>query len=209
MIIDSNTLSIFISTSLILAISPGPDNLFVITQSALYSWKAGLLIIVGLCIGLIAHSTLIVLGVVTLLENSPLIFPILKLLGACYLVYLAWHTYHAGATLNTANKACQMNTLSLVRRGVIMNISNPKIAVFFLAFLPQFIDTNQGNTAGQIAFLGFIFILVTFFVFGSMAILAASLAARFIQSAKAQRFMNTLTAVVLISLAAYMTLQTS
>lgn len=209
MIIDSNTLSIFISTSFILAITPGPDNLFVITQSALYSWKAGLLIILGLCLGLIVHSTLVALGIVSILESSPLVFPVLKFIGAGYLVYLAWQTYHAGITHVSTKMTPQLTTFSLIRRGFIMNISNPKVAVFFLAFLPQFIDLHQTDTESQIATLGFIFILVTFFVFGSMAVLSASLAAQFIQSAHAQRLMNTVTAIVLISLAVYMTLQMS
>jgi len=206
---DSSNLPVFISASFILAMSPGPDNLFVITQSALYNWKAGLLIVLGLCSGLIVHSTLIALGLASVINNSPILFSTLKLVGACYLAYLAWQAYHAGTTINSGKKALPLDSLRLIRRGFIMNVSNPKVSIFFLAFLPQFIDIHQGDVANQIFFLGFIFILVTFFVFGSMAFLSATLAEQFIYSRQAQLFINKLTAVVLFSLAIYMSLQTN
>ena len=207
MLIDSTSLPIFISASFILAMSPGPDNLFVITQSALHSWRAGLLIVSGLCLGLIVHSTLVALGLASIIASSPRLFSILKLLGACYLAYLAWQAYHAGALRDKT--ASQLNKLSLIRRGFVMNVSNPKVAVFFLAFLPQFIDIHQGEIASQILFLGFIFILVTFTVFGSMAYLSASLTDQLIHSRRAQLLMNKLTAAVLLSIAIYMSLQTN
>jgi len=207
MIIDNSSLPIFISASFILAMSPGPDNLFVITQSALYSWRAGLLIVFGLCLGLIVHSTLVALGLASIIASSPKLFSIMKLLGACYLAYLAWQAYHAGVLRDKT--ASQLNKLGLVRRGFVMNVSNPKVAIFFLAFLPQFIDIHQGEIASQILFLGFIFILVTFTVFGSMAYLSSSLANRLIHSRRAQLLMNKLTAAVLLSLAIYMSLQTN
>lgn len=195
------SLSAFVIASTLLGLAPGPDNLFVLTQSALYGRRAGVLITLGLCTGLLVHTALVALGVAAVLQTVPAAFTALKILGACYLLYLAWQAFRARAAPVDGQVSSTLTGARLYRRGILMNLSNPKVALFFLAFLPQFVDAEQGGAAAQILMLGVIFIGVTLVVFGGIAILAGTLAQALARSARAQWYLNRLAGVVLAGLA--------
>lgn len=161
-----DTLLSFAIASLVLGLAPGPDNLFVLTQSALRGQRAGWLVTCGLCSGLIVHTIAVTFGVAAIFQTSALAFTILKGLGATYLLYLAWQAFRAGATKLDTPPTAQVSARHLYRRGVIMNITNPKVSIFFLAFLPQFADPQHGALEQQLLLLGGIFIIATIFVFG-------------------------------------------
>lgn len=185
----------------VLAIAPGPDNIFVLTQSALRGRKAGILIVLGLCTGLLVHTTAVALGVAVIFQTSALAFTLLKLAGAAYLVYLAWGAFRAGATEIAGEK----NTLTLAqlyRRGIIMNITNPKVTIFFLAFLPQFADPARGSISLQMMYLGALFIVSAILVFGAIALAAGTLGEWLKRSEKAQKIMNRVAGVIFLGLAA-------
>src|SRR5688500_378660 len=135
----------FLLASALLTIAPGPDNIFVMTQSALYGRKAGTLITLGLCTGLIVHTTLVALGVAAIFMVSTTAFVALKLAGAAYLLYLAWQLLRAAALPPDRRKPPALTPRQLYFRGILMNISNPKVAIFFLAFLPQFAEPEAGS----------------------------------------------------------------
>lgn len=196
-----DTLAVFFLASLALSLSPGPDNIFVLTQSALHGRLAGVLVTLGLCTGLLFHTAAVALGVATLLQSSALAFAALKLLGAAYLLYLAWQAYRAGAVELGAERAPKLSPRGLYWRGVIMNISNPKVAIFFLAFLPQFIDAERSDIAQQIMALGGVFILAALLVFCGIAWAAGFLGEWLRRSARAQRLLNKTAALVFIALA--------
>ncbi len=191
----------FFVTALILAIAPGPDNIFVLTQSALYGAKAGIFTVFGLMTGILVHTLGVAFGVSIIFQNSPTAFFVLKLIGAAYLIYLAWLTFKAGSSEAALKNQEFIGYFALYRRGIIMNITNPKVALFFLALLPQFVDLARGPLAPQMSILGGIFILATFIVFGLVAILGGQLAHWFNSSPKYQILINRLAALVFVALA--------
>jgi len=196
-----DSLPAFFIASVLLALAPGPDNLFVLAQSALYGRFAGICITAGLCTGLLVHTAAVALGIAALVQASATAFTVLKLAGALYLLYLAWQAFRAGPRGTGACPAAGLTAGQYYRRGIIMNVTNPKVAMFFLAFLPQFATPAQGPVAGQIALLGALFMLATLLVFGAIALLAGRLGAWLGRTPAARDVMRYAAAVVLAGLA--------
>lgn len=191
----------FFITSLLLALAPGPDNIFVLTQSALRGKAAGLAVTMGLCTGLIVHTSAVALGLAAIFAASSLAFTVLKLCGAAYLLWLAWQAFRASATEITAVAGDQLTGWQLYRRGILMNITNPKVSIFFLAFLPQFADPARGSLTLQMLLLGGLFILATIVVFGGIALVSGMLGNWLSRSPAVQRLMNRLTGAIFVALA--------
>ncbi|MCG8668310.1 MAG: LysE family translocator [Pseudomonadales bacterium] len=202
------TLATFVMASALLSLAPGPDNLFVLVQSALYGRKSGVLITLGLCSGLIAHTAAVSLGVAALLQASPLAFDLLKLLGACYLLWLAWQAFRASASSLDAGESYALSAMTLYRRGIIMNITNPKVSIFFLAFLPQFAVPEAGDFALQMLLLGGVFMIVALVIFSIIALLAGSLGEWLRKAPKAQVVLNRIAGMVFLALAIKLTYAT-
>jgi threonine/homoserine/homoserine lactone efflux protein len=186
--IEPGTLALFFGTSLLLAVSPGPDNLFVMTQAAQQGRTAGLLVTMGLCSGLLFHTMAVTFGLAALFTASAVAFTALKCAGAMYLLYLAWLSFRAGTSDCPAAES--LSSAALYRRGIIMNITNPKVSVFFLAFLPQFADPVKGHLPLQFLLLGGIFIISTILIFGLISILAGFFGDQFRKSAFAQKLLH-------------------
>lgn len=191
----------FIIASAVLVVSPGPDNIYVITQSALNGSRTGILITLGLVSGLIFHTSAVAFGVAALLLASEVAFTLLKIVGALYLIYLAYQAFTAGSTKLTTEKSKPRTAIQLYRRGVIMNVTNPKVSIFFLAFLPQFISLENGSIVGQVFTLGAVFAIVGLSTFIMIALLASKIGDWLTQSDRAQRYLNRTAGVVFISLA--------
>lgn len=197
----TETLLTFFIASLLLALAPGPDNLFVLTQAALRGRSAGLAVTLGLCTGLLGHTTAVALGLAALFAASALAFTLLKLCGAAYLLWLAWQAWRASSTTALAAAEDRLSGWQLYRRGILMNITNPKVSVFFLAFLPQFADPSRGPLTQQLLLLGAIFMVATILIFGGIALLAGMLGAWLTRSPGPQRVLNRMTAVLFVGLA--------
>ena len=191
----------FLIASALLSIAPGPDNIFVLTQSALYGKRSGILVTLGLCTGLIVHTTAVGLGVAVIFQASALAFALLKAVGAVYLLYLAWQAFSASAERVQGKTLPLRSNGALYRRGIIMNITNPKVSIFFLAFLPQFASADKGALAPQIFLLGALFICVALVIFSLIAVLAGTLGAWLNSSPKAQLYLNRTAGIVLAALA--------
>ena len=199
--LSAETISAFFIASALLAIAPGPDNLFVLTQSALHGKISGIMVVSGLCTGLLLHTGAVALGVAVIFQASALAFTVLKLAGAGYLVYLAWCSFRATPE-RIGMKGGQNKSLGvLYRRGIIMNVTNPKVSIFFLAFLPQFADPDRGPISLQMVVLGGIFILATILVFGTVALVGGTLGDWLNRSGRAQRVMNWIAGSIFVGLA--------
>jgi threonine/homoserine/homoserine lactone efflux protein len=196
-----DTLILFLTTSFFLAITPGPDNLYVLTQSAIHNRRIGLLITLGLCTGLVLHSLAIAFGLSALIVASPPAFSAVKYAGAAYLAYIAWSTFQADKLPLQSHPQPQLNYGQFYWRGVIMNITNPKIALFFLAFLPQFIDITQSNIALQVMQIGGLFITVTLAVFSVVILLSSPIRQWLKQHPEQQALIYRLTGILLFILA--------
>ena len=191
----------FFAASVLLALSPGPDNVFVLLHSAVHGRKAGLLVVLGLCSGLLFHTAAVALGLAAVFAASVAAFTALKLLGAGYLLYLAWGAWNAPIGISDTAQQEAMTPLQTYLRGVMMNITNPKVAIFFLAFLPQFADPAKGSMALQIVQLGGVFMLAALLTFSAVAWFAAGFGQVFKRSHTAQRVLNRVASVVFVGLA--------
>ncbi|MEH6629096.1 MAG: LysE family translocator [Motiliproteus sp.] len=191
----------FVTVSALLSIVPGPDNIFVLMQSALYGKKSGVLVTLGLCTGLIVHTTAVALGIAAVFQASIVAFTVLKIVGALYLAYLAWQAFRATAQPLETAESNSRSSGALYRRGIIMNITNPKVSVFFLAFLPQFASPDNGPLAPQILLLGGLFILVALVTFSAIAAAAGVLGGWFNNSPKVQVYLNRIAGTVFAGLA--------
>src|SRR5690606_7707248 len=201
MVLTPDVVLAFFLASVLLGLAPGPDNIFVLTQSTLHGRRAGLMVTLGLCTGLIVHSLAVAFGAAALFQSSELAFSALKLVGAGYLLYLAWGAFRAPPASLSAEPMNAPGRLALYRRGIIMNITNPKVSIFFLAFLPQFADPACGPVALQIMLLGGLFILATLLVFGAVAVAAGQLRGWLLRSQRIQLWINRLAGAVFVGLA--------
>ena len=202
MLIPTDVLLLFILASLALALAPGPDNLFVLSQSALYGSRSGLLVTLGLCTGLLLHIAAATLGVTAIFQTSLLAFNLLKAAGAAYLVFLAVQAFKASAAGLKVGPHSGFDARELYFRGIIMNVTNPKVALFFLAFLPQFTDGTRGSVAPQMLLLGSFFMASTLLVFGAVACFAGYLGDRLQRSSAMQKALNRVAGSIFFGLAA-------
>jgi threonine/homoserine/homoserine lactone efflux protein len=191
----------FSLVALLLALTPGPDNLFVLMLSASQGRRAGIWVILGLCTGLIVHTAAVAFGLAALFAASSTAFAVLKYAGAAYLAYLAWQAFRAPVGTATDGSVSPTPALQLYGRGILMNLTNPKVVLFFLAFLPQFVDPKKGAVAGQLAVLGGLFIVATLIAFVSIACATDFIGARLRRSAQTQRLLNRASACVFAGLA--------
>ncbi|WP_310387817.1 LysE family translocator [Roseateles sp.] len=191
----------FFTLALLLGYTPGPDNLFVLIQSATHGRRAGFYVVLGLCTGLMLHTLAIAFGLAGLFAASATAFTVLKFAGAAYLVYLAYQVLRAPVGPLAEQAQARMSPLKMYGRGVVMNLTNPKVVFFFLALLPQFVNASQGAVAWQIAQLGLIFIGATLISFGSITFFAGAVSRVLKRSVSAQRGLNWLAGTVFIGLA--------
>lgn len=198
-VLSIETIITFITASVVLSLVPGPDNLFVMSNSALRGWKIGLYTTLGLCTGLIGHTILVAIGVSVVFQTSAIAFNGLKIIGAFYLVYLAWLSIQ-NKELNLGKASQNSSNKSYYLTGVVMNLTNPKVAIFFLVFLPQFVNSNN-NVSSQIFLLGLLFIISAFFVFTSIAYLSSFLEGTLKKSKTINKNLNLVAALIYIALA--------
>ena len=163
-------LGLFIVASALLAIAPGPDVVYVLTRGIAQGRKAGIAAALGFATGCLFHTGLAVFGVAALIRSSDLAFDLVRYAGAAYLVWIGIQALrHASAFAIDA--AGPSKALRLIyRQSVIGNALNPKVTLFFLSFLPQFVDAGAGRVEFQMALLGVVFMAVTVVVFGAVAI---------------------------------------
>jgi len=170
------TLISFVLATTILAISPGPDNIFVLTQSLVNGAKAGLATVFGLMLGCLFHTTLVAFGVSEIIKQHENLFFLIKLFGASYLLYLSYKVYTKESQIIFSTKnIIKRSSLELFSKGFLMNVLNPKVTIFFFAFFPQFLFSNDLSEIFQFYVLGILFIIVSFIVFGLIAFLGGTI----------------------------------
>lgn len=167
-----STLIAFLGAAIVLTVMPGPDNLFVLAQSIAQDQKAGLVTSLGLCTGLLVHITAAVLGISAIIYQSTVIFSVVKFAGAAYLLYLAWQSFRAKGDPFTIEQQNVQSYITLYKKGILMNVLNPKVSLFFLALLPQFVNPIHGNVAFQMLILGIVFLVQALVLFSLFSIFA-------------------------------------
>jgi threonine/homoserine/homoserine lactone efflux protein len=165
--IDPTKFLLFVGVSWALTIAPGPDMLYVITRGVTQGRKAGMLSALGVICGVLVHTTAAAFGLTLILQTSALAFLIIKYLGAIYLIYLGIKAWRDNSTFNLQTSTSSVSFRRVFWQGVLSNVLNPKIAIFFLAFLPQFVDKGSSDVTLQMVILG-----LTFALFGLCFMLA-------------------------------------
>jgi len=194
----------FILATTALAISPGPDNIYVLMQSITNGRKYGIATVCGLISGCLVHTTLVAFGVSAIIKESETLFFIIKTLGALYLLYLAYKVFKSDAAVSLSNNAVpKKSMMQLFKQGIIMNVLNPKVSIFFLAFFPAYLFSKTISTVTQFYVLGLLFMATSFMVFALIAILAGFISDYLKQSKNIGLVLKWLQIVVFIGIAIF------
>jgi len=198
--LTTTTLLYFLGASLALTVAPGPDNTFVVAQGIARGRKAAIITALGMCSGVSVHTAAAALGISALLYSSATAFMVLKYAGAAYLLYLAYKSLKEQQILLPSGTVDGQTWWVMFRRGFIMNVVNPKVALFFLAFLPQFVSGRSGDTSWQIFILGMVFMVQGAVVFSAIGYLSGSVGNLVVRKPRIARYFGWLTASVFASL---------
>lgn len=197
----------FFLLSLALGIAPGPDILFVLAQSLAHGWQAGSLVTLGLCTGLTFHVSLAAFGIAAILKKYPWLFQLVTWGGAAYLIYLGIGAWQSAAVVAVPSSgSTSMETLPAFRlyaRGIVMNVLNPKVMLFFLALMPRFIETGRGRVALQFLVLGLVFAVATVLVFHAVAFCGGLISGLLDASSQASVHLRYFSAVVMFGIAGW------
>ena len=192
----------FLTASILLTLAPGPDILYLLTKSLADGAKSGIILACGLVSGIVFHTTLVMVGVAALIKSSATALLLLKIFGAAYLLFLAFGAFkaaRAGKKLSLSKAGAKGSLLALYKRGILMNVLNPKVLLFFLAFLPQFVDLNGSSL--QILFLGVVFAVQALIIFSIVAIFAGRVRNLILRRKNIGQVLNFVEALVLAIIA--------
>lgn len=190
----------FLGASVLLTLAPGPDNTFVIAQGLSRGRKAAVITALGMCSGVSVHTTAAALGISAVLYSSAWAFTVLKYAGAAYLLYLAYKAVREhGIHLKQSDRS-PVRSWQLFRRGFIMNVLNPKVGLFFLAFLPQFVSRDSGRIPMQMLLLGFIFMAQAVLIFSAIGLLSGSAGDLILKRPRLSKYFAWLSAGIFASL---------
>lgn len=194
----------FVLSVMALAITPGPDNIFVLMQSVVYGKKYGLATVVGLMTGCIIHTTLVAFGVSVIIQENESIFLGIKIAGAIYLIYLAYKVFKSSSDIAMNSDNIQKKTtMQLFKIGFTMNVLNPKVTIFFLALFPGFLFSETLSSVIQFYVLGGLFILTSFIIFSSIALLGGTISERIQKNKSIGIWLKWLQIIVFIGIAVF------
>lgn len=176
----------FIGAAILITLSPGPDNMMVLGMGATRGRARGMAFGLGCACGCLTHTVLAALGVSALIAASPIAFTALKVVGGLYLIYLGWRAIRSRSVARVGGIAGRWESpRRLFGRGIVANSINPKVIMFFLAFLPQFVHGNRGDAPWQILQLGVVFTLQAAVIFGTLGFFAGHIGGWLNQNEKA------------------------
>ncbi|GGY13168.1 LysE family translocator [Paludibacterium paludis] len=196
-------LAAFMAAALVITLSPGPDNLMVLSLGIARGRREGMMFGLGCALGCLNHTLLAALGISALIAASPVAFTLLKFAGGVYLVHMGWQAIRSSGSAfraNAPNEAERVSSWSYFRRGLIANAINPKVVLFFLAFLPQFVDTSLGHAGWQIALYGTLFTLQGALLFGALGYFAGHIGRWMSRSPSASKWLDRMAGGVFIAL---------
>ncbi|MCB9460657.1 MAG: LysE family translocator [Anaerolineaceae bacterium] len=191
----------FLLTSLVVILVPGTGAIYTITTGLTLRWRASIAAAFGCTLGIVPHILASILGLSALLNMSAQVFSAMKLAGAVYLLYLAWNMWRESGNLALDKQTTETNTRQIILRAIAINLLNPKLTIFFFAFLPLFTSQETTSPMGEMVWLSAVFMLMTFIVFAGYGILASSIRTYLMNSAKAVKRLQRTFAVVLAGFA--------
>jgi threonine/homoserine/homoserine lactone efflux protein len=180
----------FLLTSLIVVLMPGTGVVFTVSTGLLHGRRAGVFAAFGCTAGIVPHLLATVLGLAALMHTSAVAFQVLKYAGVVYLLYLAYATWRDTSAFAVERRASGSSAMGLVVKAILLNILNPKLTIFFLAFLPQFVDPRASSPLVQLLLLSGVFMAMTFVVFVAYGILAHAFREAVIESPRVQGWLR-------------------
>ena len=199
--IEPSTLAVFAAASLALIAVPGPSVIFIVTRSLEHGRRAGLVSMLGVEAGALVHVAAAALGLSAILTSSAVAFTVVKYAGAAYLILLGLQALRRSGAVPSEPRA-PITRARLFRQGALVNMFNPKVAIFFLAFLPQFVDPARGSVALQVGVLGLCFIALAVLSDGVYALLAGGLGDHLRSSGAHRRLLDRISGGVYLALGA-------
>ena len=191
----------FLLASLVVVLIPGTGVVYTITTGLTLKWRASLAAAIGCTLGIVPHILASILGVSALLNMSAQVFSLLKWAGSIYLLYLAWNMWREAGTLEVHTKSTETGISKIIIKAIAINLLNPKLTIFFFAFLPLFIANNSSSPMIQMIILSAVFMGITLIVFALYGILASGISAYLANSSKAVKRVQQTFAVALAGFA--------
>jgi len=191
----------FLLASLVVVLIPGTGVIYTITTGLTLKWRASIAAAIGCTLGIVPHILASILGLSALLNISAQVFSALKISGAMYLLYLAWNMWREAGTLEINKKSTEASPAQIVIKAIAINLLNPKLTIFFFAFLPLFVSKDSSSPTMEMIMLSIVFMGMTFFIFALYGILASGISAYLINSSKAVKRLQRAFAVVLATFA--------
>lgn len=195
-----SSMLLFIGAATVLILVPGPDLIFAVTQGITSGRRAGVLTAIGLSLGNIVHTLAAALGLSLILQSSAVAFNVFKVAGAVYLLVLAFKSFKYRKAEIGFKTDKPVRSRNLVLKGVAMNVLNPKVAIFFLTFLPQFVNYSYGNEGLQLIILGTIFLVLSGLVFGLLAYYAGTFSERLLANSRFGEWINIAGSIIFTAL---------
>jgi threonine/homoserine/homoserine lactone efflux protein len=191
----------FLLSSLIVVLIPGTGVVYTITTGLTLKWRASIAAAIGCTLGIVPHILASILGLSALLNMSAQVFSALKIAGAVYLLYLAWNMWREAGTLEIDKKSTETSAAQIVIKAIAINLLNPKLTIFFFAFLPLFVSKDSSAPTMEMIMLSAVFMGMTFIIFVLYGILASGISAYLINSSKAVKRLQQAFAVILAAFA--------
>ncbi len=196
---------LFLSTAFALNIAPGPDLLFIFSKTISGGKKVGIAASLGVCSGAMFHVVIAAVGLSAILVTSAIAFTVVKIIGVIYLLYLAYQAFNSsGVTFEIdeikTHQVSSETAWKAFKQGVLIDILNPKVAIFFMAFLPQFLREGHGSNSSQLLLLGFIVILVAIFVETIFVIYASKISHKFRENQKYSLWLDRIAGTIFVGL---------
>ncbi len=196
----------FLITSLIVVVAPGTGVLYTLAAGLSHGSRASVVAALGCTIGIVPHMAAAILGLAALLHASALAFQTFKYLGVAYLLYLAWNTLRERGALRVEQGITRRSGVRVIATGILVNILNPKLSIFFLAFLPQFVSAGETSPLSRMLELSGVFMLMTFVVFVGYGLFAAAIRDRVISRPRVLAWMRRSFAGAFVALGARLAL---
>jgi threonine/homoserine/homoserine lactone efflux protein len=196
----------FLVTSLIVIVSPGTDVLFTLAAGLSRGSRASVVAAFGCTLGIVPHMGAAILGLAALLHTSALAFQVFKYLGVAYLLYMAWSTLKERGALRVETEVSARSAIQVTTTAILINILNPKLSIFFLAFLPQFVSADEPHPLSRVLVLSAVFMLLTFVVFVGYGLFAAAIRSHVISRPRVLTWMRRTFAAAFVAVGARLAL---
>jgi threonine/homoserine/homoserine lactone efflux protein len=201
MVVNPALLAVFLVAILLICITPGPDMLYIVATSLSQGPLAGVVAAIGMAAGMLVHTIAVTLGLAAVLAASPVAYEVIKYGGAAYLVYMGIQAWRSRSELTGTPAADRVATRRVLWRATVTNVLNPKIILFYLAFLPQFVDAGRGHPTLQLLILGLTFVVVGLLVDALIGVTAGRLGTWLHRRRGAETLLNRIAGTVFIALA--------